>query len=87
MKKYKASFVDALLDELVEIVIGLIAFGIGAVIVTLFGMDWDSPIDSELIVLIGVAVPIVIAIVAMALAKHFKKKSRQEETCPEEENS
>ena len=74
MKKYIVAFGRSLLDALGEIVVGFIAFGIGAVIVTLFGMNWDSPIDSELIVLIGIAVPIVITIIAIILVKFFKKK-------------
>ena len=83
MKKDKQHIREALLEGVLEIVFTLLFFGIGAFIISSFGLDLDSPsVDFDLIVLIG----ILVFFVALAAAsffvtrikKHLKKKHMQE---------
>lgn len=74
------TFFDALADELLELVIGAAFFGIGALVLWLFGkgIDWNKT-DLEGIVLIGIlAVAVVVAIVVL-FVKIFKKKKRNKD--------
>lgn len=55
MKKDKKKLKEAFFEGLLEIVLTLIFLGIGALIVSVFGVELDSPnIDFDLIVLLGV---------------------------------
>ena len=75
MKKYKNKFRAILLEGLAEIGLTLICFGVGSLIFTLFGAELDSSnIDSDLIVLLGIAVIIVIFGVSFAFVQWFKKR-------------
>ena len=75
MKLNKKKIYEGLLEALVEIVLTLIFFGIGALIISLFGIKLDSlNTDGDLIVLIGIIVPIVIFGIIYALVRFFKKK-------------
>ena len=61
MKKDKKKLKEAFLEGLLEIVLTLIFFGIGALIVSAFGVELESPnIDFDLIVLLGIIVPVVV---------------------------
>ena len=74
MKLNKKKIYEGLLEALVEIVLTLIFFGIGALIIGLFGVELDSlDTDGDLIVLIGIIVPIVIFGIVYALVRFFKK--------------
>ena len=74
MKKDKKKIGAVLLEGLAEIVLTLICFGIGAFIVSLFGVNLDSPnIDGDLIILLGIVVPVVILGIVHALVQCFKK--------------
>ena len=74
MKKDKKKIGAVLLEGLAEIVLTLICFGIGAFIVSLFGVNLDSPnIDGDLIILLGIVVPVVILGVVHTLVQWFKK--------------
>lgn len=74
MKKDKKKIGAVLLEGLTEIVLTLICFGIGAFIVSLFGVSMDlAIIDYELIVLIGIVVPVVIFGTVHTLVQWFKK--------------
>ena len=75
MKKSKKKFFwRSLLEGLAEIVLTLICFGIGAFIVSLFGVSLDSPnIDGDLIILLGIVVPVVIFGAVYTLVQWFKK--------------
>ena len=74
MKKDKKRIAEGLLEGLGELVLTFIFFGIGAYIVSLFGVDFNSPdADHDLIVLIGIAAFFVIFVIAYALIRWVKK--------------
>ena len=61
MKKDKKKLKEAFFEGLLEIVLTLIFFGIGALVVSAIGVELDSPnIDFDLIVLLGIIVPVVV---------------------------
>ena len=81
MKKDKKRIRDALLEGLIEIVLTLIFFGIGAFIISLFGVRLDSAsMDFDLIALIGIIVPIVLFGIVFALVQWIKKVIRNTHT-------
>ena len=74
MKKDKQKLKEAFFEGLLEIVLTLIFFGIGALIIRAFGVELDSPnIDFDLIILLGIIVPIVVFGIVCALVQWFKK--------------
>lgn len=74
MKKDKKRPKEAFFEGLLEIVLTLIFFGIGALIVSAFGVELDSPnIDFDLIVLLGIIVPIVAFGLICKLVQWLKK--------------
>lgn len=78
MKKDKKKFREALLDGFIEIVLTGICFGIGFLILRLFGVSLDSPkIDFDLIVLLGLIAPVVIFGIVSALISRLKKNQKK----------
>ena len=74
MKKDKKKLKEAFFEGLLEIVLTLIFFCIGALIVSAFGVELDSPnIDFDLIVLLGIIVPVVVFGLVSALVQWLKK--------------
>lgn len=74
MKKGKKNIGRALLEGLAEIALTLIFFGVGACMISLFGVPLDSPnIDGDLIVLLGIVVLVVLFGAVCALVQWFKK--------------
>ena len=74
MKKDKKKLKEAFFEGLLEIVLTLIFFGIGALVVIAFGVELDSPnIDYDLIVLLGIVVLVVIFGTVHTLVQWFKK--------------
>ena len=74
IKKDKNKLKEAFFEGLLEIVLTLIFFGIGALIVSAFGVELDSPnIDFDLIVLLGIIVPIVVFGLICTLVQWLKK--------------
>ena len=74
MKKDKKKLKEAFLEGLLEIVLTLIFFGIGALAVSAIGVELDSPnIDFDLIVLLGIIVPVVVLGLVCALVQWLKK--------------
>lgn len=74
MKKDKKHFRGALLEGLAEIAVTLIFFGIGALVIGLFGVKLDSPnIDGDFMILIGIVALCVIVAVVCVLLKWVKK--------------
>ncbi|MBR6680113.1 MAG: hypothetical protein IKL59_02510 [Clostridia bacterium] len=69
MKKDKKKIGEALLEALGELVLMLIFFGIGILIMGLFGVELDSSgLDDELIILIGIiACAVIFAIIWIAV--------------------
>jgi len=63
-----------LFEGLLEIVLTLIFFGIGALIVSAFGIKLDSPnIDFDLIILLGILVPVVVFGLVCTFVQWLKK--------------
>ena len=74
MKKDKKKIKSALLEGLVEIVLTLVSFGIGTLIVSLFGVNPDSPnVDGDSIILLGIVAICVTFAVVYAIVQWFKK--------------
>ena len=74
MKKDKNKFKEAFFEGLLEIVLTLIFFGIGALIVSAFSIELDSPnIDFDLIILLGIIVSVVVFGLVCALVQWLKK--------------
>ena len=74
MKLNKKKLSEGLLEAILEIVLTLIFFGIGALIISMFGVELDSlDTDSDLIVLLGIVALVVLFGIVYALARFFKK--------------
>ena len=74
MKKDKKKLKGALFEGLLEIVFTLIFFGIGALIVSACGVELDSPnIDFDMIVLLGIIVPVVVFGLICTLVQWLKR--------------
>ncbi len=74
MKKDKKKLKEAFFEGLLEILLTLIFFGIGALIFSAFGVELDSPnIDFDLIVLLGIVVPVVAFGIVCSLVHWLKK--------------
>ena len=72
--KDKKKIKSALLEGLVEIVLTLVSFGIGALIVSLFGVKPDSPnVDGDSIILLGIVAICVTFAIVYAIVQWFKK--------------
>ena len=82
-KEKKEQIKNGLIEVLLELVVYGVAFLIGAVIIGLFGFDFDDPsVDGELVALIGIVVFVaLIAIVSFCVKKIKKciKKRNQED--------
>ena len=77
MKKDKKRIAEGLLEGLAELVLTLIFFGVGAYIVSLFGVDFNSPdVDHDLLVLLGIAALAVIVVIVYVLVRWIKKMIR-----------
>ena len=77
MKKNKKRIVEGLLEGLGELVLTFVFFGIGAYIVSLFGVDFNSPdVDHDLLVLLGIAALAVIVVIVYVLVRWIKKMIR-----------
>ena len=74
MKNRKNRIGEALLKILIELLMTFIFFGIGALILYLFGANFNSPnLDGDLIVLIGIVAFIAVFGVVYALVEYIKK--------------
>lgn len=74
MKKDKKKIGEALLEALGELVLMLIFFGIGILIMGLFGVELDSPgLDDELIILSGIIAFVVIFAIIWIPLQWIKK--------------
>ena len=77
MKKDKKRVKEALLENLCELIFTLIFFGIGMLILSLFGVNCDSSdIDGDLVVLVGVVAFFAIIGISFALIKWIEKKRK-----------
>ena len=74
MKKNKNRIATNLLEALGELVLTVVFLGIGAVILSLFGVDFKSAdTEYELIVLVGVVAFLALFIASYALTRWIKK--------------
>ena len=74
MKKDKKKLKEVFFEGLLEIVLTLIFFGIGALIVSALGVKLDSPnIDFDLIILLGIVVPFAVFGIVCLLVQWLKK--------------
>ena len=65
---------DTILEIVGEIALTLIFFGIGALIVRAFGIEFDSSVlDDDLIILIGIIACAVVFAIVWILVQWFKK--------------
>ena len=77
MKKDKKKLKEAFFEGLLEIVLTLIFFGIGALIVSAFRVELDSPnIDFDLIILLGIVVFGIVCSLVQWLKKIIKGKQK-----------
>ena len=77
MKRTKKEILTALLEGLCELALTLICFGIGALLLHLFGVDITSTdIDFDLIILIGVGIFLALFIGAYFLVQWIKGKRK-----------
>lgn len=74
MKRSKSQWKETLLDAIGEIVIYLVFFGVGALVLALFGIDVDA-VDVDTILLIGVGVLALLGGVIW-VAEILKKKKK-----------
>ena len=72
MKRTKKQIGLSLLEGLGELLLTLLCFGIGALIVSLFGVDIFA-IDSDLLVLLGTAVFIAVFVAVYFLIQWIKR--------------
>ena len=70
-------FLLALADGLLELAIAVLFFGIGVLVLRLFGVDFDIlNTDGELIVLVGIVAFALVFAVAFLVIKSIKGKRR-----------
>lgn len=74
MKKQKTRIGEALLEILLELLMTLIFFGIGALILYLFGVNLDAlNLDGDLVILLGIVAFAAIFGAMFALVAYIKK--------------
>ncbi len=77
VKKSKRKIGYALLEGLGELLLTLLCFGIGALIVSLFGVDFEMiNINSDLIILLGVVIFLAVFLGMYALVGWIKRLGR-----------
>ena len=87
-KEKKEQIKNGLIEVFLELVVYGVAFLIGAVIIGLFGFDIDdSSVDGDLVVLIGLVVPLVVfaalAGIVTFCVKKVKKSIRKKKVHPQ----
>ena len=80
MKKEKKKNKEALSEGIAEIVLTIIFFGIGVLIISLFGISIDSPhIDYDLLCLIGIVSVFGSFAIICAIVKWIKKAIKRKD--------
>ena len=72
MNKQKTKFGEALLEALLEIVLAIICFAVGAFMMHLFGVDF-AKMDADLLILIGIVIFVVLFVLVSFVIKGIKK--------------
>ncbi|MBQ1261283.1 MAG: hypothetical protein IIX96_04655 [Clostridia bacterium] len=73
MRNKKGQVKEALGEGLLELILTLLCFGFGALVIGAFGVDFES-VDSDLLVLLGLAALGVIGVGVFALIKFIRKR-------------
>ena len=80
MKRTKKQIKEDLLDGLLEIVLSLVFCAIGALIISLLGIDLDaSSIDLDLLIFIGIVAFLAVFGIVCALLQLKKKKKKKKD--------
>ena len=76
--KRKSHFREVILEIACELALTLVCFGLGDLILHLFGVDGRSllDMDSDLVVLVGVGVILVIFVASYFLVQFIKKRKK-----------
>ena len=74
--KRKSHFREVILEIACELALTLVCFGLGALILHLFGVDEKSllDMDSDLVVLVGVGIILAIFVAVYFLVQFIKKR-------------
>lgn len=73
MKRSKSERKEALMDALLEVVVAVVLFGLGALVLSLFGVELDA-VDGDTVLLIGVGVMALLGAVVWVVEILKKKK-------------
>lgn len=76
MNKQKTKFGETLLEALLEIVLAVICFAVGALVMHVFGVDFSS-MDADLLILIGIAIFVALFVIVGLVVKGIKKLSNK----------
>ena len=77
--KRKSRFREIMLEIICELALTLVCFGLGALILHLFGVDGKSLLnmDSDLVVLVGVGIILAIFVAVYFLVQFIKKRKNK----------
>ena len=64
--KWKENFKENLTDGIVELVLGLVFIGVGALVLRLFSINWDT-VDGDTLILIGIIALCVLGLVGCGI--------------------
>ena len=80
MKESKETWKERAKDAALEAVVGLVLFGLGALVWGLFGGGIDAldDADGDLLILVGVAVLVVLFAVPYGIYRMVKRKKKKE---------
>ena len=78
MAKKTSRFREIMLEIICELALTLVCFGLGALILHLFGVDGKSllDMDSDLVVLVGVGMILAIFVAVYFLVQFIKKRKK-----------
>ncbi len=77
--KRKSKFKEIVLEIVLEIALTAVCFGVGALIFRAFGIRWEAlfELDPELVVLVGIIVPLAIFALIYFVVQAIKKKNKK----------
>ena len=75
MKNKKGRFAEELSDGALELILTFLCFGIGALVIGMFGVNFEN-VDADLLTLLGLAALFLIGGAIVALVKFIRKKRK-----------